>query len=129
MAVQDVLDVSQLDVATGGDAALTREVLGIFRHQAEIWGRMLDPHEDARVWADACHTVKGAARSIGATALGDACEAGETRGRDGDVTVAEASVLLATVKEKIAEALEAIAHLDHQLALSEDLSASNASNS
>ena len=61
----DVIDISQLETMTGGDAALAFEALGIFRQSAEMWGRMLDPHAEAVQWADAAHGIKGAARSVG----------------------------------------------------------------
>jgi HPt (histidine-containing phosphotransfer) domain-containing protein len=66
----EVIDVSQLETMTGGDAELAVEALGIFRQSAELWGRMLDPHAEAAQWADAAHGIKGAARSVGLMALG-----------------------------------------------------------
>lgn len=126
---QSEIDMSHLDVMTGGDVALAREVLAIFRHQTELWGRLLDPASDNGQWADACHTIKGAARSIGAARLADACEAGEIRGREGDVGRSEASVLLSAIKDRMIETLEALAIVEHDLAQSEDFRSSNASSS
>ena len=37
------IDIDHLLTMTGGDADLADEVLDIFRNQAEMWGRMLDP--------------------------------------------------------------------------------------
>lgn len=112
------IDLEHLDTMTGGDASLAVEVLGIFRSQADMWGRLLDPSLDASQWADACHTIKGAARGIGAMPLADICEKGEVRGRAGDVSMAEAAVLLSDVKSALTLALEELAHAEHRLAQS-----------
>lgn len=104
---------------TGGDVELAREVLEIFKHQSEIWGRMLIADAPNEQWADAAHSIKGAARSIGAMALGEACNAAEERGRTGNASVAEASVLINAIKDRMIEATESIAKVEHQLSMSE----------
>jgi len=91
----EAIDVSQLEMMTGGDAELAVEALGIFRQSAELWGRMLDPHAAAEQWADAAHGIKGAARSVGLMALGDACETCEQLGRSGEASPAQAGVAIA----------------------------------
>lgn len=111
------LDVSQLETMTGGDAALAVEALGIFRQQADLWTRMLDPHGEADHWADAAHAIKGAARSVGLMALGDACEAAEKLGRSGEATPAQAGVAISAVKDELGFAIEALAHVEHQLVM------------
>lgn len=117
MAMHNVIDIRQLQTMTGGDAALAAEALGIFRQSAELWSRLLDPQGEPETWADAAHGIKGAARSVGAMALGDACEAAETLGRSGGASPVEAGVAISTVKDRLGEALEAIAHLEHQLVM------------
>lgn len=119
-----IIDLDHLNAMTGGDVELAREVLGIFKHQSEVWGRMLDVSAPIEQWADAAHSIKGAARSIGAMALGDACNAAETRGREGDVPEAEAVVLISTIKDRMIEVSEALAKVEHQLSMSESFSAS-----
>ena len=57
------------------------EVLELFREQSAIWGAMLTPANDG--WRDGVHTLKGAARGVGAFQLGDACEACEAAGSGG----------------------------------------------
>lgn len=108
------IDLDQLKTMTGGDAALAAEALGIFRQSADLWARLLDPQAEAAQWADAAHGIKGAARSVGAMALGDACEFAERLGR-GTPTPAEAGVAISSVKDRLGEALEAIADVEHQL--------------
>ena len=110
-----VIDLEQLSTMTGADAALAVEALGIFRQSTELWGRMLDPSQDAVHWAEASHAIKGAARSVGLMALGEACEEAERLGRSGQATNAQAAVALAAVKDRLGEAIEAMAHVEHQL--------------
>ena len=57
---------------------MIEEVLALFREQAALWAPML--HAEADGWRDALHTIKGAARGVGAFDLGDACEHAEETG-------------------------------------------------
>lgn len=116
---QNVIDLDHLSSMTGGDIELAREVLEIFKHQCEIWGRMLDADAPCEQWADAAHSIKGAAKSIGAMDLGEACGQAETRGREGDVPKAEAGVLISQIKDRMIEVSEALAQVEHQLSMSE----------
>ena len=78
MARRDIrgfVDFSYLESFAAGDGGLIDEVLELFREQAAIWAPLLDARHEG--WRDAVHTVKGAARGVGAFALGDACEACE----------------------------------------------------
>ena len=113
-----IVDIEQLRTMTGGDAELASEALGISRSQADIWGRMLDTAAGQQQWTDACHTIKGAARSVGAMELGDACERAETLGKGGEAAPAQAGVALSEVKDRLGEAIEVIASLEHQLLIS-----------
>jgi HPt (histidine-containing phosphotransfer) domain-containing protein len=72
------VDFAYLEDFAAGDAAVVEEVLGLFREQAALWSTMLDPEADG--WRDAVHTIKGAARGVGAFALGDVCERVEAQG-------------------------------------------------
>jgi len=110
-----VLDLDQLKQMTGSDADLAAEALGIFRSQADMWGRLLDPHADPVQWADAAHAIKGAANSVGLMDLGEACAAAETLGRSGSPSPAKAGVAISAIKDKLGDAIEAIAHVEHQL--------------
>ena len=69
------VDFSYLEGFLGGDRAVVLEVLALFRRQAEGWVGGLD--ESNPEWRAVAHTIKGAARGIGANALGDACHAAE----------------------------------------------------
>ena len=71
-----------------GDGVVIDEVLALFREQANLWSSMLDP--DAEGWRDAVHTIKGAARGIGAFNLAEACEAAEAEGASRLLSVQDA---------------------------------------
>ena len=69
------VDLVHLARYTGGDEALNAEVLRLFDRQASEMVSRLGPildARDARTWAEIAHSLKGAARGIGAFALADA---------------------------------------------------------
>jgi HPt (histidine-containing phosphotransfer) domain-containing protein len=74
------VDLTHLARYTGGESAITAEVLELFVSQSKILLANLD---DALVlrqpkgWHDTNHALKGAARGIGAFALGDAAAKAE----------------------------------------------------
>jgi HPt (histidine-containing phosphotransfer) domain-containing protein len=128
MARSDI-NVEHLLAMTGGDADLADEVIGIFRQQAEIWSRMLDSKADPQQWADAAHTLKGAALSIGAEPLAESCGQAEKAGRSGNPpSPAGAALLLNEVKDDLSRTLEACSRVSHALS-KPGLRASKASNS
>ena len=107
------VDFGHLSVYAGGDQDLMEEVLGLFREQAAMWVRLLDPAAPAEAWRDAAHTLKGSARGIGAFALADACEAAELSGPD----VGERTVRVSRVKDDLDRALADIAAWIHERAI------------
>ncbi len=69
------VDLGHLARYTGGDEGLNAEILRLFDEQAtELVARLQSilAARDAKSWRDVAHTLKGAARGIGAFALGDA---------------------------------------------------------
>jgi HPt (histidine-containing phosphotransfer) domain-containing protein len=117
MAKRDLtgaVDFAHLERYAGGDAALIEEVLGLFREQAELWIRLLDPAADQGAWRDAAHTLKGSARGIGAFTLADRCEDAE---REPDAELGRRTVLLDHVRTALDEALADIAAYRHEQAL------------
>ncbi|MFN7055449.1 Hpt domain-containing protein [Hyphomonas sp.] len=120
-----LLDLGHLSAMTGGDADLSLEVIGIFREQADLWSRLLDPMSEPSQWADAAHTLKGASLGIGALKLAAACERAEKAGRsDTPPGRTHAAVLLGEIKDALGETLEAAARAAHDLAASGKRSAS-----
>ncbi|MEC7289942.1 MAG: Hpt domain-containing protein [Pseudomonadota bacterium] len=123
------IDIEHLLAMTGGDANLADEVLDIFRNQAETWGRMLSPDMQQSEWADAAHTLKGAALSIGATEFAEACAVVEQRGRGGEaVGRVESATLLSSLKDDLVRVVEACARASYELS-KPGLRRSNDSNS
>jgi HPt (histidine-containing phosphotransfer) domain-containing protein len=69
------VDFDYLEGFLGGDVSIALEVVALFRQQASTWAAGLDAGNPD--WRAVVHTVKGAARGIGANALGDVCEKAE----------------------------------------------------
>jgi HPt (histidine-containing phosphotransfer) domain-containing protein len=99
------VDFEYLERFAVGDAQVIDEVLALFREQAALWATMLDPSSEG--WRDAVHTIKGAARGVGAFALGDACERAEGEGEAG----------LEGVRDALDVALSDVAAYAHERAL------------
>jgi HPt (histidine-containing phosphotransfer) domain-containing protein len=70
-----VIDLDHLARYTGGDKVINAEVMRLFDTQAtELVARLqsiLDAR-DAKSWKEVTHTLKGAARGIGAFPMGEA---------------------------------------------------------
>jgi HPt (histidine-containing phosphotransfer) domain-containing protein len=101
-----VVDLEHLARYTGGDRAINAEVMRLFDQQAsELVARLqviLDAR-DAKSWKEVTHTLKGAARGIGAFAMGDAAARCEPLNLDDR---AGASAAIATLQAR-AEAVQA----------------------
>lgn len=109
------LDIDHLLDMAGGDPELADEVLDIFRNQATTWGRLLDAAGPQSQWADAAHTLKGAALSIGAPHFAATCQRVEGLGRGEPVSRVVAATALSELKSELSETLEACARASHAL--------------
>lgn len=74
-----LFDRAHLERYTGGDAALTAELLGLMCDQARRCIDLMAEARDETAWQTATHTLKGAARGVGAFALADMCEHAEAQ--------------------------------------------------
>jgi HPt (histidine-containing phosphotransfer) domain-containing protein len=72
---QTAIDLDHLARQTGGDLELEREILALFAQQCVRHLRTIHQAEDARARMDAAHTLKGAARAVGAWQVADAADA------------------------------------------------------
>jgi HPt (histidine-containing phosphotransfer) domain-containing protein len=72
------IDFDHLNQYVQGDVGLTKEVFGLFKHQVEMWSRLLDAKVDDESWASVTHSLKGSAKAVGAKALAERCETAET---------------------------------------------------
>ncbi len=121
--LEPVLDVVHLSAMTGADASLGVEIIDIFLQQTEMWARILDPSLPANQWADAAHSLKGTALSVGAKRLAAVCGAAETLGRsEGAVSPAQAGTAISAIKDEIGPAIEAAARVAHRLSVSGEFS-------
>jgi hypothetical protein len=74
------IDLTHLARYTGGDRSLNAEILRLFDGQvSQMVGDLLGVLErrDAKRWREVTHTIKGAARGVGAFAMGEAAAAAE----------------------------------------------------
>jgi HPt (histidine-containing phosphotransfer) domain-containing protein len=112
MALRDLsgsVDFDVLERMTGGDDAVTDEVLGLFVQQAAMWSPMLDVREEG--WRDGVHTIRGAAAGIGANVLAKACQTAEHADK------AEVAPLLDRVRDALDVALADVAAYRHEIML------------
>lgn len=95
------VDLAHLARYTGGDRKLNADVLQLFANQsAELMKELqavLAAHDSGR-WRHITHSLKGAARGIGAFALADAAAAAEPLDRALDTP--DALAVLAVLQER-----------------------------
>ena len=81
MAKPEVVDLAHLDRYTGGDHLINREILLIFDTQCRDMLAKLEQlagqETDIKGWHEIVHTLKGAARGIGAFELGNSAAEAE----------------------------------------------------
>lgn len=104
-----LLDCAHFIHMTGGDLALQREIIELFRGQVSDWRNRLSP---AQGWRDTAHTLKGSARGIGLEALAEVCHEIET------MPNTEAATATAMLRAALDEALTVIDAYDLELAAS-----------
>ena len=115
MAKRDItgaVDFAYLENYAAGDMDLVDEVLGLFQQQVELWRPMIQI-DAGRAWGDAVHTLKGAARGVGAFALAEACDAAEKREKEPET----APPYLEAVHDALDVALSDIAAYQHERVL------------
>lgn len=74
------IDLDHLARYTGGERALNAEILKLFDSQVtDMVGQLnaLIDIRDAKRWREIAHTIKGAARGVGAFGMGEAAAAAE----------------------------------------------------
>lgn len=69
------VDFDYLEGFAAGDMTVVTEVLALFQGQAEGWLARIDNPPEG--WRDLAHTIKGAARGIGANRLGEVADRAE----------------------------------------------------
>jgi HPt (histidine-containing phosphotransfer) domain-containing protein len=74
------IDLEHLARYTGGEKLLNAEILRLFDSQmADMVGQLEGVRQlhDAKRWREITHTIKGAARGVGAFSMGEAAAAAE----------------------------------------------------
>jgi chemotaxis protein histidine kinase CheA len=71
------LDFDYLETYADGDMVVVQEVLTLFREQASLWLRVMDPHDPGEGWRDGVHSLKGTALGLGAMSLAQVCSTAE----------------------------------------------------
>ncbi len=107
---QTAIDLAHLARQTGGDHDLERELLALFAQQCVHHLRTIHQAEDSRVRMDAAHTLKGAARAVGAWQVAEAADAIEQRIAEADSPRTEAA--MDTLALAAAEARAVIGRFD-----------------
>ena len=107
---QTAIDVVHLARQTGGDQELERELLVLFAQQCVRHLRTIHAAGDDATRRDAAHTLKGAARAIGAWQVADAADLIERQLSDPGAKTGEAAMDALCLAA--AEARAVIARLD-----------------
>ena len=89
---QKPIDIDHLARQTGGDQALERELLMLFAQQCVAHLRTIHASADPKARIDAAHTLKGAARAIGAWQVAEAADLIETSLAATDLRRAESAM-------------------------------------
>ncbi len=71
------IDFDHLKKYLGDDIDLTKEVFGLFKHQVDMWSKLLNAGADDESWVSVMHSLKGSARAVGALNLAAICASGE----------------------------------------------------
>ena len=107
------IDLEHLARYTGGEKALNAEILRLFDSQVtDMVGQLngMLAVRDAKRWREIAHTIKGAARGVGAFGMGDAAAAAEP------VDPANAQKALAAIKTLETEAQNVRGFIQNYLA-------------
>ncbi len=96
MKADAAISIDHLDRYTGGNFELNQEVLRLFDGQCRDLTAKLESlmkSSDTKAWHDAAHTLKGAARGVGAAAVAEAAAAAEVIGPSNAATLAAVTQL------------------------------------
>ena len=111
---QSPIDLEHLARYTGGERTLNAEILRLFDGQVTDMVGQLDgvlALRDAKRWREITHTIKGAARGVGAFGMGEAAAAAEpvdpANGEKAEAAIKALEGEAATVRAFITEYLAA----------------------
>jgi HPt (histidine-containing phosphotransfer) domain-containing protein len=107
---EKAIDFAYLSSQTAGDHELERELLTLFAQQCVVHLRAIHGSVDRQARTDAAHTLKGAARAIGAWQVAEAADRIEESLAGPEQTASESA--LDALALAAAEARAAIARFD-----------------
>ncbi|MEM6850751.1 MAG: Hpt domain-containing protein [Pseudomonadota bacterium] len=105
----EIIDLTHLRRYTAGDLRLEIEILSLFEEQASVWSRVLDPNGEDQAWRDGVHTLKGAARGVGAWAVSDLCARAESL--VGEENLVARAVILQDLRRALIDAADEVRRL------------------
>lgn len=108
MTHQGPIDLVHLEKYVVGDDALRDEILTIFDNQADLLGGQLDVSQTDEGWRNTAHALKGAARGIGAWALGDLCAEAETMIGQMPGKRERRAVMLVSIRRQLSQILDEV---------------------
>jgi hypothetical protein len=109
--IQGVVDFDHLETYAAHDTAVIDEVLALFREQAGLWLKLMDPEAGGEGWRDGAHALKGASLGVGAFRLAEVCGEAEVKA---DAGLGERVVLFGRVRTALDAALVDIAAYAHE---------------
>jgi hypothetical protein len=109
--IQGVVDFGHLETYAAHDTVVIDEVLALFREQAGMWLKLMDPSSGGEGWRDGAHTLKGASLGVGAFQLAEVCAEAEALA---DAGIGERTVLFERVQTALDAALVDIAAYAHE---------------
>lgn len=95
------IDVEHLNQYTLGDRGLEREILTLFRDQLHLHLETLSGDCCAVTWKETTHTLKGAARGVGAWTISDL--AAEAEDLDGQVEISRKQAVVSRLGDAAIE--------------------------
>jgi len=106
MQTRELIDLDHLEKYVAGDIALRDEILSIFTDQAEMLMTQFNVAQTDEGWKNTAHALKGAARGVGAWALGDFCEEAEALIGAVPAKRENRSSMLVSIRQKLSESVE-----------------------
>ena len=101
-----LIDCDHLEKYVVGDSALRDEILSIFVDQAQMLIEKFSVDQTDEGWRSTAHTLKGAARGVGAWDVGALCEEAEALIGDIPGKGETRSALLVTIRSKVSATIE-----------------------
>ena len=111
MNKESVIDLDHLDKYVMGDTALRDEILTIFAEQVETLNAQFSETASDDDWKFATHSMKGAARGVGAWVLGDLSEEAEALIGKTPAKGEKRAAIMISIRQQVNAALDDVKRL------------------